>query len=130
MRYHVRGADQGRVGVRGLRERVSRCGLVPMRILAAYRCRPHQIEHRCEVDHDVYAVTAFHRISEENGRFVERYKESFPDDEIGAYIGAGNRFRFVGYSTKQSGPIDFGRVSRGTETQFISADQLQWIGPG
>ena len=73
---------------------------------------------------DVDGVTAFHGVGEENGRLVERDKESLAHDEVGTYIGAGYRFRFIGDPAKEGGAVDFGRVSGGAKAQFVSADEL------
>ena len=64
MRNHTWRADHGRVGVRGLCEDVGRCSWIPMRVLAAYRGRPHEIENGREVDNDVDAVTGFYGIGD------------------------------------------------------------------
>ncbi len=74
---------------------------VPLGALSAERSRPHQIKHRGEVDHDVDGVTALHGVGEENGGLVEGNEEPFANDEVGAYVGAGDRFGFIGDTTKQ-----------------------------
>jgi hypothetical protein len=81
------------------------------------------------VDNDVDAMTGFYGVGDENGCVVEWNKEFFADDEVGAYIRAGDRFRFIGDPTKQSGRVDFSGVSGGAKSRLISAEELQGVGP-
>ena len=91
-----------------------------MGVLATHRCGHIRSSTGCEVDNDVDAVTAFYGISEENGPLVERYEEPFPDDEVGAYIGAGNRFGFIGDSRSRVDPL-ISVVSPVERNLFVSA---------
>ena len=79
--------------------------------------------------HYINAVTTLHGVSEKNGLLVQGNEEPFADDEVGANVGAGDGFGVISHTTKQGGACGFGGVAGGTESQFVSADDLQRICP-
>ncbi len=101
---------------RGFGENVGGCSRVPLGTLAAERCRPHQIQNRREVDHYVNGVTTLHGVGEQDGLLVEGNEEPLANDEVGAYVGAGDGFGVIGNATKQDGAGGFGCIAGRRET--------------
>ena len=57
------------------------------------------------------AVTTLHGVGEQDGLLVEGNEEPLTNDEVWAYVGAGNGFGVVGNATKQERPSGFGCIA-------------------
>ncbi len=95
MRHDIGRTDAGRESMRRLRKEICRSGRIPHYFLASYRARPHQIQHRDEVDLNIDGACTLHFVADDRARLIERNEEFFVDYEIGSGVNASHRFGTV-----------------------------------